>query len=232
MYKLSLCFIFISFFSCSSQEKKEIKNNINKETNSIISDTIKLNNKRLKVSKISKLEYSNEIDYSEKTELINISRIDSAYTLQIKNGDKIVLKDSIGKYDDSDFIKYEFLGYFKRLGLYVFLKKELETSSHFIIDESNGNVFKIWGEPIFFKNSNFFITIADSLGYDVMPNGIQFCMFDNHNIKILYEYNVDNYIPKEIKINKDNSIYVKGLIPSYLSKNNLDSNLFLKIEVK
>jgi hypothetical protein len=232
MYKLSLCFIFISSFSCSSQEKKEIKNNINKETNSIISDTIKLNNKRLKVSKISKLEYSNEIDYSEKTELINISRIDSAYTLQIKNGDKIVLKDSIGKYDDSDFIKYEFLGYFKRLGLYVFLKKELETSSHFIIDESNGNVFKIWGEPIFFKNSNFFITIADSLGYDVMPNGIQFCMFDNHNIKILYEYNVDNYIPKEIKINKDNSIYVKGLIPSYLSKNNLDSNLFLKIEVK
>jgi hypothetical protein len=232
MYKLFLCFIFIFSFSCSSQEKEKIKNNTNKETNSIISDTIKLNNKRLKVSKISKLEYSNEIDYSEKTEPINIPHIESAYSLQIRNGDKIVLKDSIGKYEDSDFIKYEILGYFKRLGLYVFLKKELETSSHLIIDERNGYVFKIWGEPIFFKNSNFFITIADSLGYDVMPNGIQFCMFDDHKIKILYEYNVDNYIPEEIKINKDNSIYVKGLIPSYLSKDNLDSNLFLKIEVK
>jgi hypothetical protein len=175
----------------------------------------------LSFSKIIKNEYfslkqNHSIDTAPMPKFIR----DDMLIFQIGNKNTLMFKDCVKTIYDADKIKYHYLGRLLKQNRYLIIKEYYESSEIIVLDSLSGNYSTIWNIPKMAKNDSIFFTISASLGYDIMPNGIQLCKFSN-NGRILteWEFEAKDWEPVNAKWKNDSTIYVeKRIINDYTNR--------------
>jgi hypothetical protein len=224
--------IIFNLSFCFSQETKKVIVKKCIDHSEILYDTITLNKNKIYLYKSTEAIYNTESDLSVQLDSVYIKQDNDCYYIQLDDNNNLILKDTLSEKSDADYTDYELKGYYKELGLYVFMIKHLETSEYIIVNKSNGQIYKTWGIPKFSNDKIHFFSFADALGYDVMPNGLQYCELNKNKFTVIWEYNIEKFIPQEIKVLSKNRLLIKGLIPSYLSKSSKEEYIYIKMDYK
>ncbi len=215
--KIFVCgVLFLFLISCSA------KNNHVNFIEHGKRDTIAINGHTIYVDSITELQYKvyknvNQIFYDSTA----VRKVGNTLTLNVGQGEKLVLKDSLAQSDNVDQVTYTYVGFIKEIRFYIIMAQYYETGEYLLINSNTGEQTRVWGVPKLSPNKKYIVCYSDAIGYDVMPNGIQmWALSPNGKLDLAWEYNQLNWAPEDIVWVNDNSIYVTKRIPDFLSPTN------------
>lgn len=157
---------------------------------------------------ISKKEYLSKKDcsirISNKTE---VKKIDDSYSLKV-NDKIIVLQDSFEE-DNPSYICYQYMGEFLSIGLLCFRVDKYEIGTILLINQYTGNSIEFFGEPTLSPKSELMFNASQIMNYDPFPNNIQIWTIKDNQIKLCIEYQLDNWIPEDVKWVNEKTIFFR-----------------------
>lgn len=212
--------------SCSTQNQKTDQD---KKEDSILV----LNNHKVLLKGITEIEYKKTAKLEQiNPDTILVTKIKGDLALDLANNSKIVLKDSLANTDNTEQVTYTYIGYFKDAGFYVIKAQFFETSEYLLINYKTGDKTKIWGKPKLSPNKEYIVASSNSLGYDIMPNGIQMWSIKNSELKLEWEYKQEQWECDEILWANNDTIYFIKRIPDFISKTSKEEKYYAALTMK
>jgi len=191
-----------------------------------------INNRAYYLDSISESVY-NAVDYKYPlksdtslldTSIIKVSK--QGISIKTKFGE-VVLKNDTSNSDEA--ATYSYIKMITKDGL-VHIKGEFyEWGRDFLVSLTNGQKTELWAPPLFSPGRNLFISYFPSIGYEQMPNGIQCFKIENGKIEKIFEKEIDNWEPSEIKWESDTSFVIKRTKYDTLFNPHTD---FLRMRIK
>jgi hypothetical protein len=228
-----LFLISVFFMSCTS----------NKSTNSNLQqnnqDTLVINNKAYFLDSISEKEYNTVLlkmseDKSVENEIIedtnNVSRDKLKLTFHLKNeSDSILVNDTTQ--DFSDFVNYCYLESNKDIDYWLVKVQLYEGGGYLLINKENGNKIWIWSKPVFSPDKKHFVSYSCDLEAGYLSNGIQLFEVKNREVFLLWEKEIDEWGPSELKWKNDSTIYIEKLKLDFNDSKNPDKISYKSMKI-
>jgi hypothetical protein len=171
-------------------------------------DTLLINDKIYFLDSIPESYYNSITDNSEITSIdTSIIKI-YPNSITIKTSEKLVVLKNDTSVSES-FKKYHYEGSFSGIGFVHILGYFWESSGDLLINLKNGNITFFWGSPKLSPDQSMIVSGNVDLGPMYMPNGIQLFQIKNSQIINVFETEIENWGPKEIKWESDSSIVIK-----------------------
>jgi len=173
-------------------------------------DTLIINQKIFRLEPISDSLYFSESDaYIEginnmDTNLVQVKNIG----IKIKVADSILFLKNDTSHNESR-VQYDFGKIFPELNLVQIHASYWEWSREFLINYKSGQQAILWGNPKISKNKELLLSSSADLVVLEMPNGIQLFEIRNGQIKLVFEKEISNWEPEEIKWESDTSILMR-----------------------
>lgn len=178
------------------------------------SDTLMINNKLFCLDSISE-SYYNSINYKFPLKADTLP-IDTSMIKILSNGIliKTQQKDVFLENDTTEGdsrVDYSYVKTLSSIG-FVHIKAACwEWTNDYLINLKNGEKTRLWEQPILSPNKQMFISNSADLVATMMPNGFQLFKIDNGVIKNVFEKEIENWGPSEIKWESDTTILIKRL---------------------
>ncbi len=186
------------------------KNNSDKNENR---DTLLINNKMFFLDSISESEFKNlSSDFPKQNDTLPL---DTAI-VKITN-DFIKVNTQTGcvdfKIDTSlsdNYAKYAYKGTWKDVSIVHIAGGFMESSADFLVSLKNGQKAILWGSPKLSPDKTKVLSYSYDLEAGFINNGIQmFRVGNNGQLKKIFESEIKNWGPVDIKWESDTSILIK-----------------------
>jgi hypothetical protein len=171
-------------------------------------DSLMINDKAYFLDSITESYYNSVTDKGE------IKSIDTSIikiypdSITIKTSEKLVVLKNDTSVSES-FKKYRYEGTFSGIGFVHIHGDFWESSGDLLISLKNGTINFFWGRPKLSPDQSMIISYNVDLGPRYMSNGIQLFKVENGPIKNVFETEIENWGPKEIKWESDSTILIK-----------------------
>jgi len=149
--------------------------------------------------------------------------------INLENGKLKIFKDSIYSIDSTLYPEYTVIGFYPEINCYLITVNFYENGKCILLNKKNGSEYNIWSEPIISPDKKHFVTFLGSLGYPVKPNGIQFFDVNGDEIKLVWEFETDEWKPDELFWISDKQLILKQCNPDFNSKNNTCEKKYFKM---
>jgi hypothetical protein len=223
MKKILYVLLGLLVVSCNqnSAAKKNKNQNVNKAdtlTSSVIKsqpdkviDTLIIGNKIYDLVSISE-SYFNSIKNQEK--IINPGRsvIISHDSIIIKSIEKdVVLKNDTT--DGDSMVTYNYITTLPEIN-YVHIKALCwEWTEDIFVNLNNGREYSFWDNPIVSPDNRLILSYCYDLEAQFMPNGLQLSNIVNDSIVTIFNKEISDWGPDDVKWESDTSIIIKRAIP-------------------
>ena len=199
--------IIILAFGCSSKKEDS------KQTNPLPIDSLTIENRTFYFDSITLSEF-------ESTNYDGIKNIDtlSVDTTKVfvkhdtililpKNGKEVIFANDTT--EGETMVTYKYLKTIKLGDLVEIEATYWEWSRIFLVSLNTGKQYEFWDFPNFSPNKEYIISSSGGLESGEMPNGFQLYKIENNDLKLIFEKEIDNWIPSEIKWKSDSTILIK-----------------------
>jgi hypothetical protein len=195
-------------------------------------DSLQINNKTICLDSISESYFKkNRFSFPLRNDT---AKIDSSLVQFLSNGIliKTKAKDVVFKNDTSDTdsrVIYYYqktllsLGYIHIQGIYY------EWTRDFLINLESGKETEFWENPIFSPNRKWILSYSGDLESGEMPNGIQLFSNNAGTITRVFENEITNWAPDDIKWEADTVLLIKR---KKLDQNYKESYDYVKMSIK
>ncbi len=127
-------------------------------------------------------------------------------TIQVQDRQVVFNNDSS---DNDSYANYRYIKTLGNLG-YVHIEGDFyEWSYDYLVNLNDGTQQEFWEEPLFSPDRKSIISYSSCLDTEEMPNGIQYFKLDGNGINMIFEINIPDWEPSEIKWESDTSIVIK-----------------------
>jgi hypothetical protein len=176
-------------------------------------DTILINNKMFFLDSISESEFKNmSLDFPKQNDTLPIDT-----TIVKINKDFIKVLTQTGSIDfkidtslTDNYAKYIYKGIWKEVNIVHIAGGFMESSADFLISLKNGQKTMLWGNPKLSPDKTKVLSYSYDLQAGFINNGIQMYNFGiNGQLNKIYECEIKNWGPVEIKWESDTSILIK-----------------------
>ena len=106
-------------------------------------------------------------------------------------------------------VTYKYLKTIKLCNLVEIEATYWEWSRIFLISLNTGKQAEFWDFPNFSPNKKYIISTPGDLESGEMPNGFQLYKIENNELKLVFEKEIENWMPCEIKWKSDSTFYIK-----------------------
>jgi hypothetical protein len=106
-----------------------------------------------------------------------------------------------------------------------------ESGEYKLVNKRDGSETKLWGLPILSPDKKMLISYSNALGYDVMPNGIQFFKMENGKLNLVWECEIEDWTPDYVNWVDNTSIIIKKKIPKEFSEKTHDLIEYFKLKI-
>jgi hypothetical protein len=201
MKSINLIFAVFLFISCN-QTRTSVSDNVYHK------DSLIVDGKKYYLDSISESLYNqvkNEISTDNPD--TNLLIVNSDSIIIKANNKTIVFKNDSTDGDNMAF--YEFKSYIPEPG-YIYIEgSHWEWTSDCYVNIKNGSETNFWNNPTMSPNKKMIIAYSYDLVAGFMPNGIQLYRIDSDTIIQIFETEITNWGPDEIKWESDTSIVIK-----------------------
>ncbi len=205
-YIISIAF-FLFIIGCNS------KNENSNLTNNHPFDSLHIERKTLYFDSISSTDFE-ELKYNRSIGLDTIP-VDTN-RIKIKHDTIFIITDS-GKEvvfaNDTTYgetmVEYQYVKTLGELGMVELVATYWEWTRVFLVSFKTGNQAELWGNPHFSPNKKYMICYSDGLESGEMPNGFQLFNVENNEVELIFELEIENWMPDEIKWESDSTIFIK-----------------------
>jgi len=208
------------FISCNDQ-KVEVTTSLHADSLLIGDDLYYLDS--ISESDFKRIRTNNQANKVD-TSLINVYK-DSILI-------RTISKNVVYKNDSTDgesMVSYEFKSIIPELG-YVHIKGlHWEWTTDWFINIKSGAETYFWDNPVLSPNKQNVITFSCDLEASFMPNGIQLYKINADTITQVFEKEIDNWGPEEVKWESDTSLVIKRL---RLDKDMQPKYDYLRLKIK
>ncbi|MBV5282082.1 MAG: hypothetical protein JZU53_06550 [Paludibacter sp.] len=220
-----LLFLIISVGCTTKKESSKL-------TDSLPIDSLTIENRTVYLDSINLSEF-------ETTHYDGIKEIDSLSvdtTKIIVKHDTILIFPKTGKkvvfandtIEGENMVTYKYLKTMKLCDVVEIEVTYWEWSRIFLVSLNTGKQSELWDFPNFSPNKKYIISSSGGLESGEMPNGIQLYKIENNDIKLVFEKEIDKWIPTEIKWKSDSTILIKR---AKLDKNDNRIYDYLKMKI-
>jgi hypothetical protein len=199
--------IIILAFGCSSKKEDS------KQTNPLPVDSLTIENRIVYFDSATLAEF-------ESTSYDGINNIDSlpvdttkiiikhdTILIIAKNGKEVIFANDTT--EGESMVTYKYLKTIK-LGDFVEIEATYwEWSRIFLVSLNTGKQSEFWDYPNFSPNKEYIISSFGGLESGEMPNGFQLYKIENNDLKLVFEKEIENWIPSKIKWKSDSTILIK-----------------------
>jgi hypothetical protein len=218
--------IFILLLSCQNWAPRA-----NQSQNSIVVTDSILNKTLFKLNEISFEEYEKLKKNISIVQIqpLNIKKMNNKIHLSLNDGSYKEFADSIFGTDDTRNKEYVLKGLYKEVNLYLIQANYYEGGEYILVNKKNGEVYNMWSLPIISPDHQKIISFGNSLGYEIMPNGIQYFEIINGTPKIKWEYNTQKWKPEDLRWITNNVLILKQVIPDFISTTQKEQIKYFKL---
>ena len=176
-------------------------------------DTLMINGKVYALDSISE-NYYNSVHYKYPSDQDTIP-LDTNRVKQTKEGICILLKNSksiLLKNDTTEGESMVFYSYVKTLrhsNCVHIHAGYWEWIGEFLINMDNGKRIEFWSNPLFSSNKKLVVSASQDLESGEMPNGIQLYKEKNGGFEKVFEKEISNWGPHEVKWENDSCLVIK-----------------------
>lgn len=192
---IGLILFIVSCISCNTKSRIISKNFI---------DTILINNQIYQLDSISELEYNSvktkNLILTSDSALIKITN----HCIMIQANDTIVTYKNDTIHNES-MVKYHYAGIYPEIGFIHIRAMYWEWSRDLLVKIKDGRETVLWGNPIVSPNKKYIISNSADLVATEMPNGIQLFKLESGDLVNIFEKEIINWEPYEIKWESDTS---------------------------
>jgi len=111
---------------------------------------------------------------------------------------------------DSDaYANYQYVKTLDKIGFVHIQGSFYEWTYDYLVNLQSGTQQEFWMEPLFSPNRRAIISYSGCMETDEMPNGIQYFKVEHGEINKIFEVNIPDWEPNEIKWESDTSIVIK-----------------------
>jgi hypothetical protein len=218
--------IIILAFGCNSKKEDS------KQSDSHPIDSLTIENRTVYLDSITLSEF--ETTHSDGIKNIDSLSIDT--TKIIVKHDTILILPKTGKkvvfandtIEGENMVTYKYLKTIKLCNIVEIEATYWEWSRIFLVSLNTGKQTELWDFPNFSPNKKYIISSSGGLESGEMPNGFQLYKIENNDIKLVFEKEIDNWIPDEIKWKSDSTILIKR---AKLDKNDNRTYDYLKTKI-
>ncbi|WP_343668593.1 hypothetical protein [Chitinophaga sp.] len=170
-------------------------------------DSFRIGNKQFLVYSLTKSSFgpATELDYesaegSQLTrEAAKVQRQGDSLLFTLKNGKTAVLANSKNPAIDEDYAVYYYAGYQEDLQQHLAFGSYYESSDYLLVNPSNGKQTHLWGIPYLSPDKQFVICPSFDLEAGFNNNGFELYSYENGNVKLLGETDLQHWGPGQIK---------------------------------
>jgi len=175
------------------------------------SDTLMIDGKMFNLIPIDESYFKSIRNKPEKIKP-NESVVINSDSIIIKCNEKeVVLKNDTT--DGDSMVTYEYRTILPEIG-YVHIKALCwEWTEDILINLKNGKQFTFWLDPIVSPNNKLIVSSCFDLEAQFMPNGIQLFKIQGDSIVKIFDKEISDWGPEEVKWESDTSIVIKRAIP-------------------
>jgi hypothetical protein len=230
MNKLILLYISLSIYSCkystsSNQEK-------NKQNRSKVTEKLyDLDTTSITEFNFAKNHYIDDINY----DTLNIKKVNGTINLPLDKKNVSFTSFSDSSFSDSlsnsyeiEIEKYNYVGKFDEIGLYIVEGLFWEHFEYYLIDKKSGKKTTLWNKPIISPEENFIANLSMPYGLEGIPNGIQIWKINYKSknkkklskISKIIEIDQQKWVPINIFWKSDSSLILKVIsVENFLETN-------------
>lgn len=195
-------------FTISCKNKKQVNTSQSK-----VRDSLVINNKVYYLDSISESYYNsitNKYPQSKDTLPIDTSRIKilkNEITVLLENGDSLTFSNDTSESEEYAIYSYK---YTITPLKYVYLHSDCWEWTHdFYVNFVDGVQVDFMQEPIFSPSRKKIVSSCGDLESGEMPNGIQLFSIENNEIVKVFQIDLEDWEPFEIKWLNDSEIIIK-----------------------
>jgi hypothetical protein len=200
--------VALGLLSCNNKLEKQQESQ-SKKSKSFV-DTLSINNIVYQLDSISEFTYNSVRPYN----LIKSKSIDTNLIKISKDGIAIVTAGKIVMYKNDtahneSLEEYRYVDTYPEIGSVHIKATYWEWFRDFLVSLKSGKEIELWGNPIVSPNKKYVISNSADLVACEMPNGIQLFKIVEGGFKKIFEKEIENWEPYEIKWESDTSIVIK-----------------------
>jgi hypothetical protein len=146
-----------------------------------------------------------------------ISKKDSTFTIRCANNQIVKLTEQCSC-DGDDYIDYTYGGRLGNTPFLVFKVGYYEKLDYLLINLNSGKKVTTWGMPELAPDGKKLISTSYDLDVGFMHNGMQLFEVEPDSLHTLWEKELENWGPEEIKWLDNKNLYVKQSTPAAAGK--------------
>lgn len=125
----------------------------------------------------------------------------------LQNNDSVVLKNDTS--DGENYVTYHYKKTLSEINFVHIQGTYYEWTSDFLINLKDGRKTRMWEYPIFSPNRKLFICYSSDLESGEMVNGIQLFSLKDGMIQNVFEKELIDWAPNEIKWSSDSTLLIR-----------------------
>lgn len=169
-------------------------------------DTLHLGNKTLLVYTVSKALFdqypSSSTDTTENVLLAKdsllLKRNADTLLFSLTNGQTMSMVNKVNQ-DDEDYAGYTYAGYFPAIHRLGVIATYYESGNYLLVNPANGDTLHTWGAPVVSPDKKYLLCTSMDLAAGFVPNGFQLFSYENDQVKMIGEIEINNWGPGEVK---------------------------------
>lgn len=170
-------------------------------------DSFRIANKKFLVYSLAKSSISpaTELDYDSvegpqlAKEAAKVQRHGDTLVFALKNGKTAILANDRKPAIDENYAVYYYAGYREELGQHLAFGSYYESSDYLLINPANGQQTHLWGIPYLSPDKQFVLCPSFDLEAGFNNNGFELYSFENGNLKLLGDTELQHWGPGQIK---------------------------------
>lgn len=170
-------------------------------------DSFRIANKKFLVYSLPKSSFSpaTELDYDSvegpqlAKETTQVQRRGDTLLFALRNGKTSVLANDRNPAIDENYAIYYYAGYQKDLQQHLAFGSYYESSDYLLVNPANGKQTHLWGIPYLSPDKQFVLCPSFDLEAGFNNNGFELYSFENGNMKLLGETDLQHWGPGQIK---------------------------------
>lgn len=209
--------------SCTQNNESEVSN---KQVDTL--NLIKTKSEKYILTEASGYDYQKAKEYYNDRILYDtteIHKINGQFKLPFYNNTSfITFTDTLQNTDSEDMRRFDYIGQFEDIGIYIVEGNFWEHYECYLIDQLTGEQTTIWNTPKLSPNSKYISNLSMSYGLEGVENGLQIWEIksnkDHRTINSKIAIDQDMWIPIDLVWEENKSLILKAIkIDKYIESN-------------